>query len=304
MVFAGLIPLSLGLRLGAFFGRLGFAVLRSERRKILRHLRIAFPEKEESWRVGTARRMCANLGRSAAEFFHFEEILDCADGEGKYAGYVIMKGEEHLQAASASGRGGLVVTGHCGNWELMAAFAVRKGYALNPVTRTLYDLRLDRVLSARRERFGYHPIPREERNAAVRIARVLQKNEFVGLLMDQDTKVPSVFVPFFGRAANTPSGPASLAYRMKTDCITAFIHRRPEGGHLLEVGPPAPRPQTGNRKADIVAYTATLTRRIEEYVRRHPDEWVWMHRRWRRRPPDEPPANVPEASRVLARAKT
>lgn len=303
MVLAGLIPLSLGLRLGAFFGRLGFAVLRSERRKMLRHLRIAFPENEESWRVGAARRMCANLGRSAAEFFHFDEILDCADGKGKYAGYVIMKGEEHLQAALATGRGGLVVTGHCGNWELMAAFAARKGYALNPVTRTLYDLRLDRVLNARRERFGYHPIPREKRNAAVRIARVLQRNEFVGLLMDQDTKVPSVFVPFFGRAANTPSGPAYLAHRMKTDCLTAFIHRRPEGGHLLELGPPVPRPQTGNREADIAEYTAMLTRRIEEYVRRHPDEWVWMHRRWRRRPEGEPPENAPEASRVLARAK-
>jgi len=302
MAFAAVIPLSVGLRLGAFLGRLAFAALRSERRKMLRHLRIAFPEKEESWRVGTAGRMCANLGRSAAEFLHFEEILDGAEGEGKYSGYVIMQGEEHLEAALARGRGGLVVTGHCGNWELMAAFAVRKGFALNPVTRRLYDARLDRVLNARRVRFGYHPIPRDDRNAAVRIARALRRNELVGLLMDQDTKVPSVFVPFFGRLANTPSGPAYLAYRMGMDCLTAFIHRRSEGGHLLEVGPPVPRPQTGNREADVAAYTALLTRRIEEHVRRHPDEWVWMHRRWRRRPPGEPPDDARESPVVLAEA--
>ena len=287
MLFAWLVPLRAGLWLGAFCGRRALTFLGAERRKIFAHLRLAFPEKDEAWRVETARRMCANLGRSFFEVLHFSAILAGMNGKGKYADYVVMEGEEHLAAALAQGRGGLVVTGHCGNWELMAASTVRKGYPVNPVVRALYDARFDRLLTAHRERFGYHPIPREGKDAAMQVVRALRRNELVGLLMDQDTKVPSVFVPFFGRLAHTPSGPATLAYRMGMDCIPAFIHRRREGGHVVEVGAPVLRPQTGDREADMVEYTAMLTRTVEEYVRTHPDEWVWMHRRWKRRPAGE-----------------
>ena len=284
LLFASLIPLGPGLRLGAWLGRAAFMVLRAERRKMLAHLRVAFSDQDESWRVDVARRMCANLGRSFFEVFHFEEILAGIDGKGKLAGYVVMEGEEYLANALAEGRGGLVVAGHCGTWELMGASAVRMGYPLKPVVRALFDARFDRLVTAHRVRFGYHPVRREGKGAAMEIVRVLRANEFVGLLMDQDAKVPSVFVPFFGRLANTPSGPATLAYRMKMDCISAFIHRRPEGGHVVVVGAPIRRPETGDREADVLKYTAMLTQRIEEHVRQHPDEWVWMHRRWKRRP--------------------
>ena len=290
------IPLQWGLCLGAAFGRVAFVLGRSMRRRMLVHLRVAFPEKDEAWRVDVARRTLMNLGRGFFELLHFSEILDGVDGKGRWVGYLQVEDVEHMADQIAGGRGGLFVTGHCGNWELMAAYTVRLGFPVSTVVRDLYDPRLAGFLNRHRERFGYHPILREDKALARAILRVFRNNEFMGLLMDQDTKVRGAFVPFFGHLAHTPTGPAQIAYQANMDALTAFIHRRPEGGHKLVVGPPVSRPQTGDLQADIREYTAILTKAIEENIRRHPDEWVWMHRRWEKRPEDEPPEENPLSS--------
>ena len=213
-------------------------------------------------------------------------------GKGRYAGYLQMEGEQYLIDQLAGGRGGIFVTGHCGNWELMAAYAARK-YPLSVVVRPLYDPRIDRLLNAHRERFGYHPIPRDRPMAVRDMLRVFRRNELLGILIDQDTKVRGVFVPFFGHLAHTPSGLAAIAYQVAMDANVAFMHRRAEGGHTLVISKPIPRPQTGDRDADILNYTAILTRELEDYIRQYPDEWVWMHRRWKKRPEGEPPEKNP-----------
>jgi len=292
---AARVPLAWGLPLGAWMGRAAFAVWRPDRNKALTHLRVAFPEKSEAWRIEVGRQAFMNLGRAFFELFHFEEILDGVDGKGRYQGYLRIKGEEHMARQIAGGRGGLIVTGHCGNWELMAAYTAKLGYPVSAAVRELYDPRFDKLLNDHRERFGYHPIMRDTAAAGREILRALRKNRFVALLMDQDAKVRSLFVPFFGHPARTPSGPATLAYHLGMDALTAFIHRRPDGGHMLVIGPPVPRPQTGDREADILEYTAILTKCVEDNIRRHPDEWVWMHRRWKKRPAGEPPEKNPVA---------
>ena len=291
--FFAAIPLRWGLCICAVGARVAFAVLRLERKKTLTHLRVAFPDKSDAWRVDIGRRVFVNLASMFVEVLHFSEILDGLDGEGEYAEYVKVEGEEHLKEQMAGGRGALMITGHCGSWELMAAVVSRLGYPVSVLARRLYDPRFDKMVNDHRRRFGYHPIMREGYTAAAAVIRVLRKNEVVGVLMDQDTKVRSVFVPFFGHMARTPSGPAYLAYHANMNALAVFIHRRPEGGHTLVIGPPVPRPQTGDPEADIVEYTTTLTQVIEDYIRRHPDEWVWMHRRWKRRPEGEPPEKNP-----------
>ena len=298
IAFAALIPLSWGLRLGAWVGRAAFALLGNDRKNALAHLTIAFPEKDESWRIETGRRSFMNLGRSFFELFHFEEILAGVDGQGRHVGYLSIEGEKHMAQKLREGRGALFSTGHCGNWELMAAYVSKLGYPVNTIVRRLYDQRIDKLLNEHRERFGYHPIWREGKAAMPEIVRVFQNNEFMGLLMDQDTKVRGVFVPFFGYLAHTPSGPAYLAYQADLDVLTAFIHRRPEGGHKLLIGPPVPRPKTGDQKADIREYTAMLVKSHEDNVRKYPEEWIWMHRRWKKRPEGEPPEQRPFSSRL------
>ena len=284
MAFMGWIPLGWALAVCALGGRAAFALLRSERRKALAHLRIAFPEKDEAWRVEVGRRSFMNLARMGAELLHLAEILEGLGGTGRLAGYVTIEGEEHLAAEHARGRGGLFISGHCGAWELLAAYIVHLGYTVNVIVRGLFDPGFDRLLNENRERFGVRPIAREGGSAAMEVLRALRRNEFVAILMDQDTKVRGVFVPFFGRLAHTPSGAAHFACRAGVDVLPGFVHRRPEGGHAIVIHPPAPRPRSGDREADVLEYTAALTRYIEEQIRRYPDEWVWMHRRWKKQP--------------------
>jgi len=293
------IPLRVGLRIGAFLGRTIFLLDRPDRRKILTHLRVAFPEKTEAWRREIGRRTCMNLGRTAFEMFHFDDILPTGTSADD-RDYLRIVGLEHLEAQRRGGRGGLIVSAHCGNWELMPPSAARFGFKVVNVVRNLYDPRLDALLNAHRTRYGYPPIMRKGFDSAREIFRALRRNELVGILIDQDTKVKSVFVPFFGHSARTPVGAALIAYQAKLDALTSFIHRRPEGGHTMIISPPIKRPETCDRDADVREYTAMLTKAIEDNIRAHPDEWVWMHRRWKRRPEGEAPEDNPVAKARLA----
>ncbi|MCZ7582179.1 MAG: hypothetical protein M5R36_01950 [Deltaproteobacteria bacterium] len=227
---AAKIPLSVGLRLGSAIGRAAFFVLRPDRTKVLRHLKIAFPDSDLAWRKQTGADSFRYLGRSFFELFHFDEILT---NEGAYHNYVVMEGEENLKKAAVSGGGGLVVTGHIGNWELMAAWAGHRGYILHPVIRKLYDERIDHLLNDHRRRYKYPPIARGGGPEGFEeIVSVLQRGEFLGILMDQDTKVRGTFAPFLGPLAHTPTGPAYLAYALDTDAMVAYTHRRRDGGTL------------------------------------------------------------------------
>ncbi len=292
MAFGAAAPLRLGLPLGRGIGRAAFFVLRPDRKKVLRHLKIAFPNSSSQWRRETGAATFANLGQSFFELFHFDEIFK---GEGYFKDYIQFDGEQNMIDMLKSGRGGLLVTGHIGNWELMAAFASSKGYPIRPVVRSLYDERIDKLLNDHRRKYHYAPITRGGDEGFREILKVLQDKEFLGLLMDQDTKVRGVFAPFMGRLAHTPTGPAYLAYALDLDVLACFVHREPNGRHILNISKPVPRPKTGDNRADIHEYTRILNEHISRQIANYPTEWVWMHRRWKKRPPDEPPHLNPNA---------
>jgi len=192
-----------------------------------------------------------------------------------------------MRGALEEGRGVMLVTAHCGNWELLNARLPVAGVPLISVVRELDNSRVDRLVTTSRTRFGTEIFPRGP-TAGRNIARALAKNKVCGLLIDQDIRdVPGVFVPFFGRPAWTPSGAAMLAIRRGCPVVPAFIHRRPDGTHLAEIHPPLAMPDGGTLEDRIQELTAAATTAIELQIRAYPEQWVWMHRRWRRQPATE-----------------
>jgi KDO2-lipid IV(A) lauroyltransferase len=198
-----------------------------------------------------------------------------------------LEGEHHLRAALEAGSGAILVTGHCGNWELLNARLCLAGMPITVAVRGIFDPRLDRLITTLRSRFGAEVVARGV-DAGRQLTASLRRNRVTGLLIDQDIRdVPTVFVHFFNRLASTPSGAAALALRRRCPIIPAFIHRRPDHTHHVVVQEPLPIPAGGTLAERIGELTAASTVAIERQIRSYPDQWVWMHRRWRSRPADE-----------------
>lgn len=271
----GCVPLGLALRFGAWAGRVAYRLLGGERRRSLAHLALAFPEKSEAEREAIARRMFETLGMSAMELAQLRRI------DRDLESYVELSEETLRQLERVpTGSGAVMVTGHIGNWELLLRRCLRAGLDAYAVGKESHDPRFTRLMEKVRGRDRV--IWRGAEGASRQMLQVFRRNGYLALLMDQDTKVQGVFVPFFGRLAHTPRAPADLALRMGAGVAAIFIHRRPEGGHEITVRE-IPVPDTRGEEA-VVALTAAMTEAIEEEIRRHPHEWVWMHRRWATRP--------------------
>ncbi len=288
--FARAVPLAWGVRIGETLGGAAWRLIGNERRLALTHLKTAFPEWSDAERERIGRDSFCQLGRNLFEAFHFDEILASVDGPRPYVQFF---GKEVLDKMRERGQGGIFITGHLGNWEVMAATFVRCGYPGSEVVRSLYDPRLDKLLNDHRRKFGYMPLTRGGAELIQDIIDIFSRNEFLGLLIDQDTKVRGVFANWFGHPAWTPSGAAYLCYQAGIDAVFLLNHRNPDGTYHVEVTEPLPRPQTGDTKADIQAYTQMFNDRLCEHIRAYPEQWVWMHRRWKTRPPGEPPEKHP-----------
>ena len=198
---------------------------------------------------------------------------------------VEIHGRERLDRALSRGKGLVVVTGHLGSWELMAAHWSALGYPVNVVATPLKDPKLDALLVSMRERFGARNIPRG--GGGRDLLRALRRKEIVAILIDQDTRVPGVYVDFMGTEAHTPAGVVRLVMRSGAPVISMAIHRRGDGGHLIEVGQEIEMRITEDVEEDVRENTARLSKAVETFIRLHPRQWVWMHERWKTRPPWE-----------------
>jgi len=195
--------------------------------------------------------------------------------------HVVMHGVEHLKEASAQGKGVLFLTGHYGNWEIMAlAAGACLGVPLHITARPLDFVPLDIWLARMRERTGNTLV--DKNRAAAKIAALLRKNGNVAIMLDQNASwYDGVYIPFFGRVACTNKGMALFALRTGAAVVPAFSRRRPDGRYDVEIHPPLYVERTGDLKADVVRETERFTRVIEEEVRKDPSQWMWVHRRWR-----------------------
>lgn len=275
----GLLPLAVLRPFGAMLGRFAPTIAGKARRDALEHLQVAFPELSHEQRMGIVRSSGRHLGVTFAEVVWLWRARSA-----QVDALCSISGLEHLTEARAAGRGAVLLTAHCGNWELLNARLCTAGIPMTIAVREVYDSRIDHLATRLRGRFGTEVVARG-RHAGKQLASALGRNRVNGLLIDQDIRdIPGVFVPFFGREAWTPSGAAGLALKVGCPITPAFVHRLEDGRHQAEIHPPLPIPDSGSLNDRIRELTAAGTACIERQIRAYPAQWVWMHRRWRTRP--------------------
>jgi len=277
------LPFDAAIAAGGTLGRLAFALLGRERQKTIKHLRNAFGQtKQEDEIEQIARRVFINAGRSVAEVMLYprwnekrlRERISCDDPEPFFE-------------ALRKSRGMVILTAHFGNWELMGAYASRVlGLDLGVIARRLSNPHLDRLVNDYRKRMGIKVFIRGK--GARAFYRHVTSGGVLAIVADQDVRrIEGVFVDFFGKPAHTPTGPAELIIRAKIPWTAAVLVRNPDGlTHRLHYRGPFPPPgdETGDHAAAVRRLTEEYTRRIEEIVRKYPEQWMWMHNRWRRKP--------------------
>ncbi len=288
------LPLGVARGLGARLGALAYHLAGGERRKALKSLSVAFPEKSDAEREAVAREAFRHLAAAALEVActgaldeALERLVAWSDAD-----------RQVLETALARGKGVVFVSGHVGNWELLARRVARAGYPSQSIAKETTDPRLTELVGQFRARGGVRSIWRGQEGAARAMLRALRGGEILGILIDQDTKVQSLFVPFFGQLAATPRAAADLALRTGASVVTGFCHRDGEGYRLTMEEVPVPR--DADREAAALALTAALSTRIEDAIRRAPEQWVWMHQRWKTRPPVGSDVPLPEAAPASA----
>lgn len=246
----------------------------------MRHnIEIAFPELDAVHQNRLMRGCADHFGSMLAEV----AWLWRADATAVES-LVEIEGFGYLTDALAGSRGAILATGHLGNWELLNARLAVAGIPITLAVRELDNDRVNDIVTTLRSRFGSQIIMRGV-SAGRQLVRALVAGRGVGLLIDQDIpSIPGVFVPFFGRPAWTPSGAAMLALRVGCPIMPGFIHRRPDGSHKIKIEAPLALPSDGSLEDRVRELTAAATAAVEWQVRAWPEQWVWMHRRWRTRP--------------------
>jgi KDO2-lipid IV(A) lauroyltransferase len=277
------IPRPLGLERALMLadraGDLAYAALPRIRRQALDHLDIAFGSAlARGQREHLARASMRNAARCFIELAKMEEI------RARFEEYTSAEGWENWERVKQLGRGALVITGHIGNWELLAAYFARAGVPIAAIAKRINDPRLNQLLADFRTANGIRPILRESPRASREILEVLDHHGVLAMLIDHDSRAPSVSVPFVGRMARTPAAAATLAVRRNLPVIPAFAQRRPGGGHRFTLLEPVLPRQSGDRRADIIELTGTFNTILEARMRQNPAEWTWWHRGWRRPP--------------------
>lgn len=279
-VLAGLRALSLE-RSSALMARVvGAGVLVSPRlRRVgLDNLQRAFPERDPAWCHEVLRGSFRSLGRLAAEVAWFDELRP--GNVHERVGFVSPESERHWRAC-VTGGAHVIATGHFGNWELFAQAQGLMGYPIHIVHRPLKNPRLDDLLNDLRSRAGTDVIYKHA--AAREILRLLRGDDLVAIPIDQHAiGTQGIPVPFFGRPASTTVGPARLAQLTRTPISVAVLVRRGDSiHHDILLNPPIDPPPPGKSEGLLRDVMTRVNHEFEQIVRAHPDQWLWMHRRWR-----------------------
>jgi Kdo2-lipid IVA lauroyltransferase/acyltransferase len=271
------IPLRIGRALGRTLGTLAWHVLRRERIRALRNIAIAFPEWSEERRRDVIRGMLRHHGMSLFEIAWLPNV-----DAGTMHRTTTVTNFEPILTHLRSGRGVIAFTGHCGNWEWFA-YTTALGLGEHPMSvlqRERDQAEMNRFITELRARAGIRTIDRGSTSSAREMFQAIRRAELLCFLVDQNIRTESVKVPFFGVPALTPIGPAKLAIRTGAVIVIGFIERGADGLQHAHWSDPIET----SRDDDPVALTVRITRAIEEQIRRAPEQWVWMHDRWRERP--------------------
>lgn len=276
---AGRMPREVTYELARGAGRLWYRIDGRHRRAAIENLRIAFgDELDDTKREALCRRNFEHLARVMLEVAYLGKL--CPDNVADYAA---IEGTEHIDNARARGKGALVLAAHFGNWELMALASAILYHPVHVVVRPLDHPLLDRLVERFRSRWGNRVIPKK--GAALKIFRVLKRGELVAVMMDQNAvRRDGVFAPFFNKPACTNKSLAMIALRSGSPVVPISNVRGPDGRYTIMFEPEVPIVRTGDMERDCAENTARFNEVIERQVRLHPEQWLWLHERWRTRP--------------------
>lgn len=278
-VVNGSFSLKWSYALGNCLGGFAYAVIPRHRKIALEGLEQAFPGIALKERKKIARNFFIFMAQSAFELLYF------LGHTGKLKNITI-EGEKNLREALDAKTGVILITAHIGNFPLMSLKLADEGYKVNFVTRPMRDEKAGDYLYNLRENAGVKTIFSYPRKACVEsIIKALRNNEIVIMQMDQNFGSSGVWVKFFGKLAATPVGPVTLGMRTKAKLVPAFIYRKGFSSHCVEILPQEPIIETSDKNETILKNVAKLSRIIENWIKNYPEQWGWIHRRWKSQPP-------------------
>ncbi len=281
LLFGRIMPRKQGLKVFSKLGILGFYVMKKDRQKALENLALAFPDAPDIFRRSMARAMFKSI---ACNFFEFIKIQNADTAKILH---LVDKtdGWENFDKAYSRGRGLICITGHIGCWELMAAYVCKRGYPVAVVARRLWLEKLQNRLAAIRESFGVKSIDRDQSPRV--LVDFLGSKGVTGILIDQNTRLKGIYVPFFNKPAHTASGIAKLACITNAMVLPIAIFLNSDLKHEIKILDPIdPASISGSKDERIETLTALFTKAVETLIRIDPKQWVWFHDRWRRREED------------------
>jgi len=270
------------LKFCGFLGRIAGHFARETRSLVVRHLKYAYgAEKNEKEIVKLAGNIFEMLGKNTGEMLRATRVKNLAELEE----FLSTNGLENYEKAIAKGKGVIFLTCHLGAFDLQVSNMALRGLNPNIIGTPLKDERLNELLWNYRNMYGAIAIERGKET--FRLIKVLKSGGSVALLIDQDTKVKSRFVNFFGKPAATPVGATVLAMKTGAAVVPTYIYLESDWKQQMYVLPEIPMRLSGDEEADVIYNTQVLTNFIEETIRRHPEQWVWMHERWKTKPGEE-----------------
>ena len=284
-------------RLGSVIGLAAYSLDRPHRRIVIRNLRFAYPRASASFIRSTARGVFENTAVTM-----LETVQMACWSHRDFRARVTVEGESHMFRALAAGRGAIVVSAHIGNWEVALAYA---GCFLGvPITAVVKRMRfgpLDRRLNGLRARFGTRV--RYKQQALTKMMEVMRRKEVLAVLIDQSKRSEGMPALFFGKQVVTTSVAALLARRYKCPVLPVFCIRSPDGRLTVRVEPPLELVRSRQMRVDLQRNVQLMTDAVEREVRRHPRQWLWFHKRWKKAYPHLYPEYFRRRSRRKARER-
>ncbi len=276
---ARILPRTTALRLGTVLGKLSLFFQPERRKTAYSNLKHAYPDKSEAWIDAQVKQVFEHLGVSGMEMLRLDKFNSRTDLER----YFTFEGLEHLEQIRTEGTGAFILSAHIGFWEVGTFFMPMLGYEVDFVAKRIRNKYVHDFFERQREAAGGRCI--ESKHGARKIMRSLAQKRMVCLLLDQHpSKKQAILEDFFGRPAYTTPIIAQIALKTKVPVIPVFVYRKPDYTYHVEIG--APLRWTGEATPEnVAAFTREMTRITEEAIRKQPDQWFWVHRRWRSVPP-------------------
>ena len=275
------IPRVAWLKFCGFLGRIAYFFSAKTRRLVRKHLAYAFPGNSDLEIRSLSKKVFEFLGKNGGEMLRATSIKTLPDLQQ----FLVTHGLENYERAIAKGKGVIFLTCHLGAFDLQVSNMALRGLNPNIIGTPLKDPRLNELLWDYRNKHGAIAIARGRET--FKLIKVLKSGGSVALLIDQDTKVKSRFVNFFGKPAATPVGATVLAMKTGAAIVPTYVFLGEDWKQHMHILPEIPITLSGDEEADMVSNTQTLTNFIEDVIRQHPEQWVWMHKRWRTKPGQE-----------------